>query len=205
MNVLLSTRSKVLATVALLTLGAAFAGLGTFGAWTSSPTASPGALNVGAINLTLGTAGGAGNRLTIGATNLLPGDSLSRAVTLTNGAGQLASITLSSAANPSSDLDQDTTDGLKLTVQTCSTTWNETGTSPYAYTCPSGTITDVFADQPVIQSGVALAGIAALGASGVTTLVFKLSLPTSAPLSMANATDTITFTFIATARAGTSR
>src|SRR5947209_8787703 len=122
MTGLLTTRGKVLATAALLILGAAFAGLGTFGTWTTAPTASP-SINAAQLSLGLGAAGGAGNRLTIGASNLLPGDTIQRAVTLTNTATDFASIVLAVADSTPTALSTDTTYGLHLTVASCSTSW----------------------------------------------------------------------------------
>src|SRR5690242_21772373 len=115
MTGLLSTRGKVLATAALLIVGAAFAGLGTFGTWTKAPTAaSP--LNAAQLALGIGSNGSADNRLTIGASDILPGDTMQRAVTLTNTATDFATIDLTVAPTAGTLLTSDTTDGLKLTV-----------------------------------------------------------------------------------------
>jgi hypothetical protein len=201
-----TTRGRVLATVVLLILGAAFAGLGTFGTWTSAPTATPGSINAGTITLALGTAGSADNRLTIGTSNMLPGDTVQRAVKLTNSTGDISSIKLSTSAGatPSALVGAG---GLRLTVAQCTTTWQETGASaPFTYACNGGgTVTNLVADQSVIMSNVDLPGIGALVASGTEKLVFTLALPTTAASTLQGASDTITFTFTATARTGTDR
>src|SRR5919199_4699054 len=108
--------TKLLATAAVLGAAGAVAGLGTFATFTTSTAASH-TLSSGAVSITLGATGPA-NRLTVGATGLVPGDTVERAVNLVNngvaGSDNLASITLTTAASPSSLLDTDTTNGLQM-------------------------------------------------------------------------------------------
>ncbi len=89
-----STSKKVLLSIAALGVTAGIARLGTFATFTSSTSASQD-ISSGTVSISLGTAGSADNRLTIGATRLVPGDSLQRRVKLTNASGNenLASIT----------------------------------------------------------------------------------------------------------------
>jgi len=75
----------------------------------------------------LGTVG-ANNRLTVGASRLVAGDSLQRRVKVLNtGTEDLATITLTTTAIPSSVLDTDTTNGLPMKIERCGGTigWKE--------------------------------------------------------------------------------
>ncbi len=195
---------KIVASVAVLGSAATVAGLGTFGTFTATTSAST-TVATGTVNLALGTAGSAANRLTLGATGLVPGDSMQRAVDLTNTGDQnLASVTLVTTATTSSVLNTDTTNGLQLKVESCPTAWTESGSSPaFTYTCASPTT--LVSSVPVIQSGAALTGISSLTASGVDHLRVTLSLPTSADNTFQNKTSTLLFTFNGVQRAATAK
>lgn len=204
-----STRRKVLASVALLGSVAAVAGLGTFGTFTSSTSASQ-PLASGTVSIALGAPGTAANRLTIGASGLVPGDTVARAVQLSDAAGNqgLSAITLSTAASPSSLLDTDAVNGLQLSVQSCPTAWTETGTAPaYSYTC-TGTIGTVLASRPVaIPAGspVTLPGLNSLAAGGTDYLLVTEPFPTAAPNTLQNQSSTVTYTLVGTQRAGATK
>ncbi|MBT0767617.1 hypothetical protein KIH74_01690 [Kineosporia sp. J2-2] len=195
---------KLVASVAVLGSAAAVAGLGTFGTFTATTSAST-SVATGTVNIALGTAGSAANRLTLGATGLVPGDTMQRAVDLTNTGDQaLASLTLVTTATTSSVLNTDTTNGLQLKVDSCPTAWVEAGTSPaFTYTCASPTT--LVNNVPVIQAGAALTGLNALTANGVDHLRVTLTLPTSADNTFQNKTSALTFTFNGTQRAATSK
>lgn len=190
-----STGFKVLATAGLLGTAATVAGLGTFGTFTSTTSASQ-TVTAGTVSIGLGTSGTASNRLTVGASGLVPGDTVQRQVVLTNNGNQnLASLTLTTSASPSSALDTDATNGLQMTVQSCPTAWTEGGTAPaYTYTC-SGTATTVLASRPVIGANIPLTGLNSLTAGGTDNLVVTLTFPTSAPNSFQGLSDTIGFSF----------
>lgn len=202
---LTSMRTRVLATGAVVGASAAIAGLGTFGTFSSSTSATQ-AVSSGTVAIGLGAAGTANNRLTVGASNIAPGDTIQRQVALSDtGNIPLASIGLTTTASPSSLLDTETTNGLQLQIQSCSAAWTEAGTAPaYTYTC-SGTATTVLASRPVIGSNIALPGLAALSPGGVDHLLVTLSLPSSATNAMQNQSSTITYTFLGTQRAGTAQ
>ncbi|MGA2163697.1 MAG: TasA family protein [Solirubrobacteraceae bacterium] len=105
------------------------AGLGTFGTFSSSTSATQ-SVSSGTVAIGLGTAGTATNRLTVGASNIAPGDTIQRQVQLSDtGTIGLASIALTTTASPSSLLDTETTNGLQMTIQSCSVAWTEAGTS----------------------------------------------------------------------------
>lgn len=199
-----STRGKLFATVLAVGGAAAVAGLGTFGSFTSTTSASE-SVSSGTVAISLGTAGTASNRLTVAASGLVPGDSVQRAVDLTVGGDQdLSGVSLTTTASPSSVLDTDTTNGLQMTVDMCSVPWTEGGVAPaYTYTC-SGTTTALLASSPVIGANLALAGVG-LTTGSTSNLRVTLSLPTSADNTFQAKSSTISFAFTGTQRAGTAR
>lgn len=199
-----STSGKLLASAALVGAAASVAGLGTYGAFTSTTSASSNVAS-GTVAVNLG-ATGAANRLSVGATGLVPGDSVQRAVTLTNsGTQNLASITLATTAAPSSKLDTDAVNGLQLAIDACSVPWTEAGTSPaYTYTC-SGTVTSVLATRAVIGSNVALANVGAVTAGHTDNLRVTMTLPAGADNTFQGITSTVNFAFTGTQRSATNQ
>jgi hypothetical protein len=198
-----STVGKVLASTVVLGAAATIAGLGTFGSFTSTTSASEQVAS-GTVTIALG-ATGATNRLSVAASGLVPGDTAARAVTLTNSGSQdLAALTLTTAASPSSKLDTDGTNGLQLQIDSCSTAWTETGTSPaYVYTC-SGTTKSVLAKQAVIGVNQTLNNLASLTNARTDYLLVTLSLPTTADNTFQGLSSTISFTFTGTQRAASA-
>ncbi len=203
---LTTVRSKVLASAALLGTAAAAAGLGTFGSFTSSTSASAN-VSSGAVSIALGATNTAANRFSVAASGLVPGDTVQRAVNLTNAAGNqaLSSITLTTNATTSSKLDTDPTLGLQLKIDSCSTAWTETGTAPaYVYTC-SGTTRSVLSTRAVIGSNLALSNLTALAANSTDYLVATMSFPAAADNSFQNQASVLAFTFTGTQRAATDQ
>jgi predicted ribosomally synthesized peptide with SipW-like signal peptide len=197
---------KILGSLALLGAAASVAGLGTFATFTSSTSASQ-SIQSGTVSIALGSAGTAANRLTIGASNLVAGDTIQRAVDLTSTSSDpLASVALTTTASPTSGLDTDTTNGLQMVIDKCSVAWTESGTAPaYTYSC-GGTSSTVLSSRPVIQSSVALSNLAAT-ASGSSTdhLRVTLTLPSTAPNALQGASSSISYNFVGTQRAATSK
>ena len=103
---------------------------------------------------------------------------MQRSVDLVNsGSVDLSSITLTTTASPSSILDTDTTDGLQFTIDRCSTSWTESGTSPnFTYTCP-GSTDSVLASRPVIGSNLSLSNLRAVDGGNTDHLVVTFTLP----------------------------
>ncbi|MFF2296777.1 TasA family protein [Arthrobacter sp. efr-133-R2A-120] len=201
-----TTTGKVIASLALVGTAAGVAGLGTYGAFTSSTSASN-TVASGIVNIALGTTGTAANRLNVAASGLVPGDTVQRVATLANAAGNqnLSAITLTTAAAPSSLLDTNTTMGLQVTVDDCSVPWTEAGTAPaYTYTC-TGTTTTVLASRPVIGANVALANLTSVTAGHTDNLRVTLTLPSTADNTLQNQSSTIGFTFTGTQRTATNQ
>ena len=200
-----STGGKVAVSLCVVGAAAAVAGLGTFGTFTSSTSATE-TVNTGTVSIALGATGTAANRLSVTAANIVPGDTISRAVTLSNTGDQaLATIVLNTTATTASLLTSDATNGLQMTINSCSVPWTEAGTAPaYTYTC-TGTTTPVLASRPVLGTATALAVPAALPAAGTANLVVSLALPQAADNTFQAKTAVVALEFVGTQRAGTAR
>ena len=131
-------------------LAAALGGAGVYATYTSVASQSQ-TVASGTVTLALGATGASTNRLNISASGIVPGDTMQRSVDLNvSGSADLASITLTTTASPSSLLDTDTTNGLQMVIDKCSVAWTEAGTSPaFTYTC-GGSTSAVLASRPVI-------------------------------------------------------
>ncbi len=205
---------KILLSIAAVGTAASIAGLGTYANFTATAPVVQGAIATGTISITVPGAGPT-NRLTIGATNLVPGDTLQRRVQLTNPSGSinLASLTLTTTGTGGTLLTSDTTNGLQVRIQRCAGTvgWTESVSAPYTYTCDTiaagnnlGTRSDVLSSSglPIIQTTAPLTGMLALTNGGVDDMVVTETLPTTATAPTFNALSTaITYTFNATQRA----
>jgi spore coat-associated protein N len=198
-------RRKLLVSLAIVAAAASIAGLGTFATFTSSTSASQ-SVSSGTVTIALGATGASTNRLTVGASNIAPGDTIQRSVDLIDsGSIDLSGITLTTSASPSSLLDTDATNGLQMVIDRCSNAWTEGGSAPaYTYTC-SGTTSTVLASRPIVGSNLTLSNLTAL-TNGVTDhLRVTLSFPSAAPNSFQNQSSTIQYTFTGTQRAGTNK
>jgi spore coat-associated protein N len=199
-----STTGKVVASLALVGAAAGVAGLGTYGAFTSTTSATTDVAS-GNVKIALGT--GAANRLSVPAAGLVPGDSVQRAVTLTNATGNqdLAGITLTTLATTTSKLDTDPTLGLQLAVDNCSVPWTETAVGAgYTYACTGGTVTQVLASRSVITDQ-ALANLTSTAAGHTDNLRVTLSLPLGADNTFQAKSSVIDLSFTGTQRSGTSK
>jgi spore coat-associated protein N len=201
-----STGGKALASTVVLGAAASIAGLGTFGTFTSTTSATASAAS-GNVAITLG-ATGAGNRLNVSATGLVPGDTVQRAVQLSNAAGNqdLAGITLTTTAPKSSVLDTDPTNGLRLSIDSCPSAWTEGGsaTNGYTYTCSVATKT-VLGSQAVKGTDMALTDLTSTKAGNTDYLRVTLTLPSAAGNTVQSQSSELSFAFSGTQRAATSR
>jgi spore coat-associated protein N len=199
----LALTPKLLASVAVIGATAGIAGLGTYATWTSSTPAQNQTVSAGTVQIALGST----NRLTTNATGLVPGDVVERAVDLvgpSSGTTGIGSISLGVTVGSSTLLDSDTTNGLHINVDSCPSSWTESGTAPaYTYSC-SGTVTSLASNQPVIGN-FSLANLNSMNVGGTDHLRVKLTLPSTAPTTMMGLSDTLSYVFTATARAGGNR
>ncbi len=184
----------------LLAVVVAGAGSAAFAAFTGTTGASQ-SVSSGTVSLSSINGNVAGNRLTIGASNIAAGDTIQRAVTVTNtGSIALARLQLTTVATTSSALTTNTTTGLRMTVTRCTVPWTESATTPYTYTC-SGTTSTAINNVAVIGTNRTLSG-AVLTAGGTNHLRITLTLPATAGNTLANQSSVIAYTFTGTQRAG---
>jgi hypothetical protein len=180
---------KIVLSIALI-LGAATALIGgAFATFTDTVTAGPQAISSGTVKLAVGPVNDAGT----GATNIAAGDTIAREGDLNSTGATLANkeITLKFSAAPSSLLDTDPTNGLQVSVQSCSVAWKRTVVGspppPFTYEC-TGTTAAVKINGAATASVSSLEATPAkleelksLAAGGQDYLVFTLTLPSTAP------------------------
>ncbi|WP_122817987.1 TasA family protein [Nocardioides pantholopis] len=204
-----ATTTKIAASVALVAGTAAVAGLGTFGAFTSTTTATQA---VGSGKVVMNMSAQAGQGFEVATTNLVPGDTVQRAVTLTREAGseKFGSVKLTTTAGANATkLVTDETAGLQLSVDQCTTPWTKAANSK-VLTCTGApaNVTSVLAKRTVLGQNVDLNGVLAklnADATPSANLRVTLELPTAADNTFQNLSDTVTFTVDATQRAGEAR
>jgi spore coat-associated protein N len=146
---------------------------------------------------------GSGNRFSVSATRLVPGDTIERAITITpTGPVSITALRLTTDATSSSVLDTDGTNGLQITIRRCSVAWDETLSDgiPVDYDC-SGSESTPIAARPAIMTNQTLTG--ALTSDGqVNYLLLHMELPSTADNTFLTATSTIRFTFSGVQRSG---
>jgi spore coat-associated protein N len=219
-----TTVKRVVLTVAVVVAGTGAILGGAFATFTDTTSAGPQSITSGKVILAVGPT----NDSTTTATNIAPGDTIPREVDLNSTTATLndATITLGISASPSSLLDSDATNGLQVQVQTCSVAWTRTPGPPPTYIC-GGTTVAVLASTPVktLESSPAnLTPLNSLTAGGQDYVVMTFSFPSTAPGNIAQVpvcsgtaggtaltenlegcSSTLTYTFTATQRAGTSK
>jgi hypothetical protein len=118
----------------------------------------------------------------INLSNLVPGDTANRTVTITNTGNVGMTYTAAISATANTVLWSDTTNGLRVTVK-------RGATSLY-----SGPL-----------KNMAVAASPTIAAAGTDTLTFDFSLPTTADNTFQNLTQDFTITYTATQLSGTAR
>ncbi|MCU1633452.1 MAG: hypothetical protein JWM61_2104 [Micrococcaceae bacterium] len=197
---------KVLASVGAVGAAAAAAGAGTYGSFTST-TSVDDTLTAGTVEVRLGTAGTAENRLTVAFAGGVPGDAMQRVATLTNVGNQnFGRVTLTTTATTAATkLTTDAANGLQVTVDACSIPWTEAGTAPaYTYTC-GGTIASVLPMRPIIGADLVLSNLASISTTRADNLRVTATLPTTANNDFQGLAGSVNFAFTATQRATTNR
>jgi hypothetical protein len=200
-----SNTRKVVGSLAIAGTAAAVAGLGTFGTFTDSTTPVATTVQTGTLDINLNQPAGA-YAIPVTTTNFVPGDSVTRAVNLSNdGTTSLSSVSLTSVATGTpSILTTDGTNGLQLALKACSVAWTQGGTaSAPAYTC-SGTERSLYSG-PAAAGNIAISNPASLNPAGVDNLVFAISLPTSADNTFQNKSASLSLTFTGTQRAAAAK
>jgi predicted ribosomally synthesized peptide with SipW-like signal peptide len=196
-----STAVKIFASVVLVGGAASVAGLGTFGAFTSTTTASE---SVTSGKVVLSSAAGAVSMATPVA-DMVPGDVAQRAVTLSRSTDttSFGSVKLTTTASTSNALTSGVVaNGLTMKIDQCSVAWTKAATTN-DLTCTGGTTTSVVAQRAVIGADLDLAAATTtLNASGATSFLrVSVSLPAAADNTFQGLSNTLTFTFDGTQRA----
>lgn len=193
---------RILATLGVLGAIGALATVGTYSLFTDSVTAGPQTVTSGTVDVALGTA--QPNRLTVGASNVVPGDSIQRAVDVTN-AGNVAFASVNLDVAPSASVLFTDPQGLRIAVDSCPAGWVEGGTAPaYTYTCAAPV--SILAATPLTgATSIPLTGAASLTPAGTDKLRVTLSLPIAAGNNLQNLSASVDYTFTATQRTGTAK
>ena len=219
-----ATARRIALTLAIVVAGTGMIVGEAFATFTDTTSAGPQTITSGKVVLAVGPT----NDSTIAATDIAPGDTIPREVDVNSTAATLndATITLGISASPSSLLDTDAVNGLQVQVQTCSVAWTRVAGPPPTYSCGGTTVT-VLATTPVktLETTPAnLTPLNSLTAGGQDYVVMTLSLPSAAPgniglvptlcsgtaggtaatENLEGCSSTLTYTFTATQRAGTS-
>ncbi|HEX2040058.1 MAG TPA: TasA family protein [Acidimicrobiales bacterium] len=205
----MKTSRKILLSIGAVGAAAGIAGMGTFATFTDSTSASQ-SIDSGLVDINLGAAG-TNNRLTVAATDMLPGDTAQRRVKLTNNStDNVPWVRLNTTATTSSALDTDATHGLQMVIERCTNGigWSESGSSPnFTYTCDLATAGDnlgtkatVLASRAIIGTDIALSNLTATTAGATDDLRVTITLPSTAGNSLQNAASTIEYSFHTTQR-----
>jgi hypothetical protein len=191
---------KIVGAISAVGAAVAVAGLGTFGNFTDSTSPVGTRVDSGVLSIDVSQPGGASVPFAGGM--MLAGDSRSAVIDLVNdGTTPLSAVTLRSWATSSSVLDQDTVNGLQLSVESCSVAWTSGAGAP---TC-SGT-SRLYFTQPIVVNNVALTASAALAAGATDHLKLTAALPSSASGdAFEGATSNLNFQFTGTQKAGAAR
>lgn len=197
-----TTTRKIVGSLGVLGAAAAVAGLGTFGTFTDSTTPVTSNVASGTVDIDLTSPG---NAIAVPASGLVPGDSATRALTLSNlGSSDLAAVSLAVTAPTSSVLDTNATSGLQLTIDACNQAWTVGGTaSAPTYTC-GGATRSVLASTPV-KGTFTLNNLTSLASGKSDYLVFTVTLPTTADNTFQNKTSVLSLVFTGTQRTATAR
>ena len=190
------TARKVVGSLGVLGAAAAVAGLGTFGAFTDSTAPINASIDTGTLSINATTQG----TLPMAVSGFIPGDSITRAVTLHNdGNLPLGSINLGTTVTTPGLLTTDATNGLQKTVRSCAVAWVQSGST---FTCASGE--KVLGSGP-IMADVALTGANALNAQSTDYLAYTISLPTTAGNTFQGQTAALSLIFSGAQLTGTNR
>jgi hypothetical protein len=196
-----ATKGRIAASIVVVGAAAAVAGLGTFGTFTDSTTPVVTRLDTGVLSIALTKAADAATLSLFDDGSFLAGDSQSSAIDLVNGGTvTLGEMRMASVATRSSALDSDRVNGLQLTVDSCSESWE---LDDGEWECDGRTTR--FYSGPIVADAP-LTGAASLAPRRVNHLLLTATLPAATTADMvAGATSDLDFTFSATQRGGRAR
>lgn len=155
------------------------------------------------VVISYGPTGQSGRTLAVGAFGLLPGAVVERSITLVNnGALNISAISLVASTNTSVPLVSNSTEGLRVAVLRCSSTWvpSRLADGGWSFSCPaSESATPFVSVASVLAQPIPVVGLSSLRPGGVDQLVVELSFPLSAPISLGGESATINWSFDASA------
>lgn len=197
-----SRKSKIVLSLALLSIGALIAGLLGARATFNQTVTDHQQVSTGVLTIELGAHATQTNALNIAATGVIPGDTIQRAVDVKNtGDVDWASLHLDTVdlEGTPTVLTTDTTNGLQMVIQECSQAWTVDTASPPTYSC-GGSTTSVLASAAVIQTNSLLSATANT-AGNTAHYRITLTLPSTADSTFETKSADIQYTFKATQRA----
>ena len=170
-----SISAKVAIVVAAALGGTALVSSSVFAALTATASnTAGGSVATGTLKLTQAASGVAGitGGFVSDITNVAPGDTVNRYITLING-GTLdaASATLGISASPSTTLSTDGTNGLQITVRQCSVAWSNTGV------CSGTTSTALASTTALALTSAKALTLSSYVAAAISHLQISLALP----------------------------
>lgn len=190
------TAFRIAASIAIAATAAAVAGLGTFGSFTDTASPTPVTVQDGTVSIDL-TAGDGSAAVPLSFA-VSPGSSTTKNINLVNDGGVgLKSVSLATVATVSSILDSDPTNGVQMSVQSCSVAWAADGTC-------AGVQRAVLASGPAVRT-TTLANPFGLTAGSIDHLAVTVGLPSSAGDAFKSQSSSLSLTFTATQRDGGSR
>ena len=159
----------------------------------------------GTMTLTLGSTGSVTNRFNIASTDIAPGDTIQRTLTVTAGGSvTMDDIALEITAPTTSLLDSNA-NGLQVIVERCpGGQWSESG-PPYTYSCGGGAST-VYSSRSVMQAKAdGVVNLTGENTSGANYLRVTLTFSTAADDTFQNLASQLEFTWTGDQRAGTDK
>lgn len=198
-----STSSKVLASAALLAAAAGVAGMGTYGGFTTSTSASA---TVDSATVTL--TGADSGTLNVQASQVIPGDTVQRTLSLVNGGTlDLTAISLTTTSSSPNILTSDAGNGLQVGIDKCPVAWTGTGAGPYTCNSAGSPVqgTAVLAKRAVIGANIPLSGLTSTTAGKSDFLRVTLTLPATAGNDFQGKNSSVNFAFNAAVRGSTDK
>jgi spore coat-associated protein N len=170
-------RWTVTAGVALISLG--LLSFNAFASFTASTSVTQD-VSSGTMTLTLGATGSVTNRMNIAASDIVPGDTIQRTLTITTGGTlSMSDIQLTLTAPSSSLLDTNATHGLQILIEKCSQQWTESG-PPYTYSCGGSTGTLLASQSVTALKSAGATSLSGENVSGATYMRITLTFPGTA-------------------------
>jgi hypothetical protein len=205
-----SVTAKVAIVAAAALGGTALVSSSVFASLTATASnTSGGSVETGTLKLTQAASGVSGitGGFVTPISNVAPGDTVNRYITLTNGGtldGDVLSLAI--AASPSNALTTNGTAGLQVTVKECAVAWTNAGV------CTPGATTVLASSSLLSLATAKTLAVSSLAASAVNYLQFSINLPAGSEVTnngvlpagtVQGLTTAVTWNFLETLRTNT--